>query len=373
MKVLIVSLWEISDNSIGGTERYVVDLAESLVRKGISVDVLMLSGEYREKSGVKYFPLKKNLDVNEYEIKNRFFSDFTDKKLGDFAAFIEERFKADGYDLIHLNSLLFFYLYKDCKRVFTLHENPFEFDHNWGNGSLKKMTQTVTVDKSVHNFIVPSSYYASKFDDLFRSNTVAIPHSIDVGRLRCASSKKDIQIKYNLRNILTFVVPSRMEIYQKGQDLAAKALGMIRDDLPDFQVVFSGLDDQYVKNVKIIKGICSSRNIRASFLNFENISEAYKVADIVILPSRSESFGYSALESLSLGKKTVLSDIPTFEELASYTSLAFISKQNPDDFSKNILKACRTMAAPDMSWLKNFNQDEWADKYVKYYEKLLQQ
>ncbi|OQA52654.1 MAG: D-inositol-3-phosphate glycosyltransferase [candidate division WS2 bacterium ADurb.Bin280] len=372
MKILIVSLWEISDNSIGGTERYVVDLAESLARKGILVDVLMLSGKYREKLGVKYFPLEKGLDVNEYEIKNRFFSDFNNKKLSDFAEFIEGSFDANDYDLIHLNSLLFLHLYRSSRRVFTLHENPFEFDHNWGRGSLKKIKQIIAADKLVHNFIVPSSHYASKYNDLFRFSTTAIPHSIDVSRLRCAKSKEDILRKYNLKNILTFVVPSRMEIFQKGQDLAAKALGMIKDDIPDFQVVFSGLDNQYIKNVEIIQNICLSNKIKASFLNFDNISEAYKIADVIILPSKSESFGYSALESLSLGKRTVLSDIPTFEELASYTPLAIISRQNPEDFSKNILRAFKVTKDEEMLWLKNFDQDEWADKYITYYEKLLQ-
>ena len=42
------------------------------------------------------------------------------------------------------------------------------------------------------------------------------------------------------------------------------------------------------------------------------MSEAYKIANICVLPSKSESFGYSALESLSLGIYTILNDIPTF-------------------------------------------------------------
>ena len=42
------------------------------------------------------------------------------------------------------------------------------------------------------------------------------------------------------------------------------------------------------------------------------MSEAYKIANICVLPSKLESFEYSALESLSLGIYTILNDIPTF-------------------------------------------------------------
>ena len=36
-------------------------------------------------------------------------------------------------------------------------------------------------------------------------------------------------------------------------------------------------------------------------IRFDDMSKAYKIANICVLPSKSESFGYSALESLSLG------------------------------------------------------------------------
>lgn len=45
------------------------------------------------------------------------------------------------------------------------------------------------------------------------------------------------------------------------------------------------------------------------------MSDGYKVADIVMLPSKSESFGYSALEALSLGIVTILNNIPTYKEI----------------------------------------------------------
>ena len=44
MKIAILSPWTVRSNSVGGTERFVIDLAESFNNSGHEVDVYMLSG-----------------------------------------------------------------------------------------------------------------------------------------------------------------------------------------------------------------------------------------------------------------------------------------------------------------------------------------
>ena len=46
MKIGLISTWAISDKAIGGTERFVIDLAQSLVQVGHEVDVYMWSKLY---------------------------------------------------------------------------------------------------------------------------------------------------------------------------------------------------------------------------------------------------------------------------------------------------------------------------------------
>ena len=54
MKVAIINPWFISDKSIGGTERFVQDLAVTLAKLGHKVDVYMLSGNSYKKNNVNY-------------------------------------------------------------------------------------------------------------------------------------------------------------------------------------------------------------------------------------------------------------------------------------------------------------------------------
>ena len=53
MKIAIVNPWAISGKSIGGTERFVMDLAESLSDAGNEIDVYMFSGENHRKRNKK--------------------------------------------------------------------------------------------------------------------------------------------------------------------------------------------------------------------------------------------------------------------------------------------------------------------------------
>ncbi len=49
MKIAILSPWTVKPNSVGGTERFVIDLAESFVNANNKVDVYMLAGEEYKK------------------------------------------------------------------------------------------------------------------------------------------------------------------------------------------------------------------------------------------------------------------------------------------------------------------------------------
>ena len=55
MKIAILSPWTVKPTSIGGTERFVIDLAESFINANNEVDVYMLSGDSYIKNKVNYF------------------------------------------------------------------------------------------------------------------------------------------------------------------------------------------------------------------------------------------------------------------------------------------------------------------------------
>lgn len=374
MKILHVSLWPIDKKSIGGTERYVISLSSALKEQFISNDVIMLSGKKNNINGVNYAPLKisSTEKLDEYSIKKLFFQEFNEESLKEFAKKVENLFNFSRYDIIHFNSLLFYFCAFDKKRVFTIHINQDGFEQNWGKNSFSMISKIVREDKSSKtSFIVPSKYYSEIYKAKFKRNIATISHSLPKSFFK---NRRKGNIK--IENTLKILVPSRLEIKQKGQDLLIEGLSIIKEKLPEFKVILSGIDNQYKPNVKILTNMAKKFGIPLTFKEIEmaDMKDAYDGADLIVLPSRYESFGYSALESLSLYKKTVMSDIPTHKEIALGNDFGFITeKNNPDELGKTILKAVK--ANPNYrinkKWENRYSYDKWVNKYINFYESCL--
>ncbi|MEK9175473.1 MAG: glycosyltransferase, partial [Patescibacteria group bacterium] len=219
MNILHVSLWPIDRKSIGGTEKYIICLSSALKELSIDNEVLMLSGKETTINKVHYIPLSlssiKKLD--EYSIKKIFFNKFNIKALQEFAKKIESDFDFSKYDIIHFNSLLFYFCAFNKKRIFTIHINQIGFEQNWGKNSFGIISKIIRNDKdSKTAFIVPSKYYADDYRKKFAKKIAIIPHSLpeSFSKEKMAGRKQDEDKCY-----LNILVPSRLEIKQKGQDL----------------------------------------------------------------------------------------------------------------------------------------------------------
>lgn len=99
------------------------------------------------------------------------------------------------------------------------------------------------------------------------------------------------------------------------------------------------------------------------------MSEVYRIADICVLPSKSESFGYSALESLSLGVYTILNDIPTFNEMTIGNDYNYIFKNNKSELKDHLLKIIKNKVyierkIPSEKWQKQYNINVFENSYI---------
>ena len=168
MKIAIVNTWAISDKAIGGTERFVIDLAQAFANSGNEVDVYMLSGESNKQNGVNYININLfniNGEADEYIVQDYFGNFENNEAYINLAKKLEDKINVDKYDFIQLNSLLFLEAWKDKKRIFTIHTNPFEYKLAWGDKSYKKMLEIMSNyrDNNKTIFVAPSNYYANEY------------------------------------------------------------------------------------------------------------------------------------------------------------------------------------------------------------------
>lgn len=376
MKIAIVNTWAISKRAIGGTERFVMDLAKSFVDNGNEVDVFMFSGNTHTEDGVNYINI--NLfnmtgEADEYIVQEAFGNFETDKSYSNLAEKLESKINMEKYDFIQLNSLLFLEAWKNKKRIFTIHTNPFEYILAWGKQSFEKVIEMMKKYRDDNNIklVAPSKFYANEYKKLTNCEINFIPHAIDKERLKTDRSKEKICEQYNIdKNKIKIIVPQRLEPIQKQPKLLLDACCLMEDkDKSKIEIIYTGLDKQYEKFVDSLRKQANENNIEIKFIRFDYMSEVYKIADICVLPSKSESFGYSALESLSLGIFTILNDIPTFNEIAEDNSNNYIFKNNKDELKIKILEIIKNeryekKEIPSDEWQKQYNINTFAKSYL---------
>ena len=322
MKIAILSPWTVKPTSVGGTERFVIDLAESFINANNEVDVYMLSGDSYIKNKVNYISMNLFKDINEvdeYFLKSQFNQFNDEQSFENLAKKIENKISFYKYDLIQLNSQLFLKVAEEKTRIFTIHTNPFEYKLDWGEISFEIMLKLMYKESMMEKtyFVTPSKYYANLYKDLSNTNIYFIPHAIDVSRITSDNDRNQILDKMNIeQNKKIILLPSRLEPIQKQPMLFMKAFALLDDNIKsNYKVICTGKDKQYEQFMDDILNFCQKNNIDILIDRFDKMSDGYKVADIVMLPSKSESFGYSALEALSLGIVTILNNIPTYKEI----------------------------------------------------------
>lgn len=380
MKIAIINTWAISNKAIGGTERFVIDLAKSLAQDNNEVDVFMFSGKSYTEDGVNYININLfNVDgeADEYVVQNYFGNFENEEAYKDLAEKLENKIDVSKYDFIQLNSLLFLEAWKNKERIFTIHTNPFEYEIAWGKKSYNKILELMNRYKDNENtiFVAPSKFYANEYSKLTDCNIEFIPHAIDIKRIQTEKNKEDIIEQYKLNeNKIKIIVPSRLEPIQKQPMLLLDACCLLDDEEKDrIQIIYTGLDKQYEKFVSELKEKAENNNIDIKIIRFDYMAEAYKIADVTVLPSKSESFGYSALESLSLGIYTILNDIPTFNEIVQGNEYNYIFKNNAIELKnkiKEILNSSNYLSKrlPSDAWKKKYDLSKFEKSYINLIE-----
>ena len=376
MRIAIINTWAISNKAIGGTERFVIDLARSLAHDNNEVDVFMFSGKSYVEDGVNYININLfNMDgeADEYVVQNYFGNFENEEAYKNLAEKLENKIDVSKYDFIQLNSLLFLEAWKDKKRIFTIHTNPFEYELAWGKDSYDKMLELMNRYKDNEStiFVAPSKFYANEYSKLTDCNIEFIPHAIDIKRIQTEKNKEDIIEQYKLdKEKIKIIVPSRLEPIQKQPMLLLDACCLLDDEEKEkIQIIYTGLDKQYEQFVKELKDKAENNKIDIKIIRFDYMAEVYKIADITVLPSKSESFGYSALESLSLGIYTILNDIPTFNEIVQGNEYNYIFKNSAIGLKNRIQELINngkysTRRLPSDTWQKRYDLSEFEKSYI---------
>ena len=362
-KVGIVSVWPLTDKSFAGTEKFVSRIAFGFALEGCEVHCFSPSRVKRYHGHIHH-----SLDLR-ISLDERFLREFAqkfgvDKLIKHFSTTLRKALVKNPVDFLIINSPVFLPSELQQRSILVIHDSPEQLKIYFGANKFVELVGLIRNAK--YNAIVaPSMSSARAYRELFMRNVLCVPHSLNPKEMSMVNKQFAQVTKMGVVKIL---IPSRLEPMQKGQDLAVKALGKLVGNMKlKFILEMPGIDKTYLENKQMLESLAKYYKVPVKIKNFPNILREIKSSDLILLPSRFETFGYSALESLALGKKVILSDIPSYIEISKGAANAFLFKKGSvENLYTTIKRHIKDVDKnPSKIWYKRYDFNKWIKKYIE--------
>lgn len=360
MNICLHTYYEVSDPYIGGTQTLLIKLAKELIVLGHEVFIVCssLKSHFVIEGVDIYGVIPKQYHTllrSKYDgipsskfLKDAFFNGHTVKEaLTNLAAYSYEQYSQFPADIYHVNSYIAAFSQSDVTSIPIVayqHENEIEFDGFWGAGAFNEFVDWLNEqeERSLKSprLFTASQYYASHFSLLFNRPIHSVHLGVLLNDMMCSkavSTTEETDFGRNDSSVV-ILIPSRFNTKQKGQDLAIEACDILMKKGYNLEVVFTGIKNSLMPDLDMFRKKYKGMGIASHmhFISAKDMHSLYESAHIVLSPERYCSYGLSISESLSLGIMTVLSDIPTYLEIASGVDHAFFFKS--DDLNDLIEK-----------------------------------
>jgi glycosyltransferase involved in cell wall biosynthesis len=169
-----------------------------------------------------------------------------------------------------------------------------------------------------------------------------LPNAIHIEKYGLGHRRTDLQNLYGLAEkkvLLTLSRISALERY-KGHDQVIDALQELVLIVPNLVYVIAGSGDDLTRlkeKVKLLKLDCYVRFI--GYVSDSDKSDIYRLADVFVMPSKGEGFGFVFLEALACGIPVVGSYTDGSKEALRNGELVW--PDNPNSLKNGVLIALK--------------------------------
>jgi glycogen synthase len=324
-RILILS-WEYPPVIEGGLARHVRKLAEELVAQGTVVDVLTRG---REQSRSR----EQQRGVAVHRVCEPRFP----RDLDRFLAWVEQmnedmlaagRALADehSYDLIHghdwlvahasaaLSELL------EIPYVTTIHATEYGRHQGWVDKPPQSNIHAIErwMAHRAEAVITCSHYMRGHVADIYdidERRVTVIPNGIDPHDLRPVDDLGALRLQFALPEQKLVLLVGRL-VYEKGFQLALDALPDVIAKVGDvrFLVAGSGTHEGELKAQAERLGL-SEHGVFLGWIGDDALHSLYRIADLCVVPSLYEPFGFVALEAMASGCPCIVADTGGLREV----------------------------------------------------------
>lgn len=164
----------------------------------------------------------------------------------------------------------------------------------------------------------------------------------------------------------------------KGVNYLLRAMPIIGEEIPNVRLMLllsKNPAGEYKKAVSMVASLGISKNVE--FIEprpVEQLPGIIRSADVCVVPSISEGFGFSAAESVACGTPVVASDVGAIPEIIKNGYNGLLSKPaDPESIARNVIKVLsdknlrRRLSANGPRSVKKFDWGKAAESYLAMY------
>ena len=176
---------------------------------------------------------------------------------------------------------------------------------------------------------------------------------------------------------MTIGVISRLEVI-KGMDLVVPAFAKVKASHPDVRLLIVG--DGTLREQMEQQGQAANISDYVEFVGRqpqEALSQYYDRIDILLMPSRSEGFGLTAIEGMARGCVVVASRIGGLPEVVCEGEVGLLHEAgNVDDLASKLIYLCespeswRRLSARAITYVKRFGFDRFCILFNNLYRRI---
>jgi glycosyltransferase involved in cell wall biosynthesis len=155
--------------------------------------------------------------------------------------------------------------------------------------------------------------------------------------LRFSPGIQSLKLNRDINAVLTIGFIGRIA-YQKGLDILLDALPNIRDAIGPVKLVIAGsgpLEQQLRLKCKELK--ISNIVEWLGYIDNENLQSFYENIDVLVMPSRFEGFGLTAIEAMYFSKPVIAANIIGLNEVVTNETGGFFKPENKDSLSATVI------------------------------------
>lgn len=312
MKILHVTPFFKPSWEAGGPPRSVYELARRQVKKGHHVTVFTTDGFK------KRLDVKKNKPLDVEGIKTYYFRNLSLYMAGalnftlPYYLPLVARKKIKEFDIIHIHEHRTF-LAMVAHHYAHKYHLPYLLQPRGSAPKVNKNKLKEIFDKIAGNDIVYHSckilatskmeqeQYKNYFPLLDMDKVELLPNGIDLDTYQVLPAEGQFRKDYGIKKEEIIILYLSRLYSTKGLDILIQSISEILEDKPFIRLVIAGPDDHYQDKLEemISQLKIEDRVLITGPLYGKKKDEAYRDADIFVLPSQTESFGNVVVEAMA--------------------------------------------------------------------------